>query len=33
MEVKVLIDWGFVFCYYSEGLDLLGVILLEDCLE
>lgn len=32
-EVKALIDRGFAFRYYSEGLDLLGVTLLEDCLE
>jgi competence ComEA-like helix-hairpin-helix protein len=32
-EIKALIDRGFAFRYYSEGLDLLGVTLLEDCLE
>ncbi|WP_238546871.1 phospholipase D-like domain-containing protein [Synechocystis sp. PCC 6714] len=32
-EVKALIDRGFAFRYYSEGLDLLGVTLLENCLE
>ncbi|MBE9194551.1 helix-hairpin-helix domain-containing protein [Synechocystis sp. LEGE 06083] len=32
-EIKALIDRGFAFRYYSEGLDLLGVKLLEDCLE
>ncbi len=32
-EVKALIDRSFAFRYYSEGLDLLGVTLLEDCQE
>ncbi|MBE9174733.1 helix-hairpin-helix domain-containing protein [Synechocystis salina LEGE 06155] len=32
-EIKALIDRGFAFRYYSEGLDLLGVKLLEDCRE
>lgn len=30
-EIKALIDPGFAFRYYSEGLDLLGVALLENC--
>jgi len=30
-EVKALIDRGFAFRSYSEGLDLLGVTLLENC--
>lgn len=29
--VKALIDPGFAFRYYSEGLDLLGATLLEKC--
>ncbi|MFN5513280.1 MAG: phospholipase D-like domain-containing protein [Cyanobacteriota bacterium] len=29
--VKALIDPGFAYRYYSEGLDLLGVTLLEKC--
>lgn len=31
VQVKVLIDPGFAYRYYSEGLDLLGVALSNEC--